>query len=172
MLRAAITEFGNGMSVRGGDGQAGGASHVRHADGGPEVSRPLPVAAWRLVLRPPWSAGVTEGTVEELRWLWLMSVAAHTSLGRRPLERPVNPPHRARREIGALSELPLALLSRSYFLLFAGALSAAAALSDETQAVSAAIGSHLAPYGPLGLAASCAATRPRPSRSWKPPSTM
>ena len=128
MLRAAITEFGNGMSVGGGDVQAGGASDVRHADGGPEVSRPLPVAAWRLVLRPPWSAGVTEGTVEELRWLWLMSVAAlrvwdddrWNALSTRHIE--------LAHEIGALSELPLALLSRSYFLLFAGALSAAAAL--------------------------------------------
>ncbi len=124
MLRAAITEFGNGMSVRDGDGQASGASLVRHADGGPEVSRPLPVAAWRLVLRPAWSAGVTEGTVEELRWLWLMSVAAirvwdddhWNALSTRHIE--------LAREIGALSELPLALLSRSYFLLFAGALSA------------------------------------------------
>ena len=153
MSRAAITEFGNGMSVRDGDGQASGASLVRHADGGPEVSRPLPVAAWRLVLRPAWSAGVTEGTVEELRWLWLMSVAAirvwdddhWNALSTRHIE--------LAREIGALSELPLALLSRSYSLLFAGALSAAAGLREETQAVSAAIGSHLAPYGPLGLAA-------------------
>jgi DNA-binding CsgD family transcriptional regulator/tetratricopeptide (TPR) repeat protein len=158
MLRVAITDFANGVSIgdgdgQAGDGQAGRASHVRHADGGPEVSRPVPVAAWRLVLRPPWSAGVKEDTVEELRWLWLMSVAAlrvwdddrWNALSTRHIE--------LAREIGALSELPLALLSRSYFLLFSGALSAAAALSDETQAVSAAIGSHLAPYGALGLGA-------------------
>ena len=54
---------------------------------------------------------------------------------------------------GALSELPLALTSRAYLLLFAGELTAAAALADEVQAVKEATGSGLAPYGALGLAA-------------------
>ena len=57
------------------------------------------------------------------------------------------------RETGALSELPLALTSRAYMLLFAGDLTAAASLTDEVQAVKEATGSGLAPYGAFGLAA-------------------
>jgi hypothetical protein len=57
------------------------------------------------------------------------------------------------RETGALSELPLALTARTYMLLFAGDLTAAASLTDELQAVKEATGSGLAPYGALGLAA-------------------
>ena len=57
------------------------------------------------------------------------------------------------RETGALSELPLALTTRAYMLLFAGDLTAAASLIDELQAVKEATGSGLAPYGALGLAA-------------------
>jgi hypothetical protein len=90
---------------------------------------------------------------EELRWLWLASVAAmrvwdddgwealsarHVGLARRA---------------GALSELPLALTSRSCMLLFAGDLTAAASLTDEAQAIKEATGTNLAPYGALSLAA-------------------
>ncbi|GAA1295317.1 LuxR family transcriptional regulator [Pseudonocardia aurantiaca] len=57
------------------------------------------------------------------------------------------------RETGALGELPLALTARTYMLLFAGDLTAAASLTDELQAVKEATGSRLAPYGALGLAA-------------------
>jgi DNA-binding CsgD family transcriptional regulator len=57
------------------------------------------------------------------------------------------------RETGALSELPLALTTRAYMLLFAGDLTAAASLIDELQAVKEATGSGLASYGALGLAA-------------------
>jgi DNA-binding CsgD family transcriptional regulator len=90
---------------------------------------------------------------EELHWLWLAAVVAlrlwdydrwdvlsvrHVQLAR---------------ETGALSELPLALTSRAYVLLFAGELTAAASLIEEVQAVKEATGTGLAPYGPLGLAA-------------------
>jgi DNA-binding CsgD family transcriptional regulator len=57
------------------------------------------------------------------------------------------------REAGALSELPLALSSRVYVHLFAGELAAAAALVAEAEGARDATGSHLAPYGALGLAA-------------------
>jgi DNA-binding CsgD family transcriptional regulator len=57
------------------------------------------------------------------------------------------------RETGALTEVPLALTLRAYLLLFAGELTAAAALIDEAHAVMEATGSNLAPYGALGLAA-------------------
>jgi len=57
------------------------------------------------------------------------------------------------REVGALGELPLALSSRVYLLLFAGELTAAASLTEQVQAATEATGSNLAPYGALGLAA-------------------
>jgi DNA-binding CsgD family transcriptional regulator len=150
MLRAAVADFGNSMSAK---ARFGGVGHLRHGDGGPEVGRPLPVAAWRIASRAASSAGVMEEAVGELRWMWLVSVAALRIWDDDHWDE-----HSARhlelaRETGALSELPLALLSRSYFLLFGGALTAAASLSDETQAVSEAIGCDLAPYGALGLAA-------------------
>ena len=90
---------------------------------------------------------------EELRWLWLACIAAlhlwddgkWDALSRRHVE--------LVRQIGALGELPLALSSRVYMLLFAGELAAAASLTDEVQAATEATGSNLAPYGALGLAA-------------------
>ena len=57
------------------------------------------------------------------------------------------------RTAGALTELPLALSTRSYLLLFAGDLTAASALTDEGQTVTEATGSNLTPYGALALAA-------------------
>jgi DNA-binding CsgD family transcriptional regulator len=90
---------------------------------------------------------------EELRWLWLACVAAlhlwddgrWDVLSRRHVE--------LAREVGALGELPLALSSRAYLLLFAGELTAAASLAEEVQAATEATGSSLAPYAALGLAA-------------------
>jgi DNA-binding CsgD family transcriptional regulator len=90
---------------------------------------------------------------EELRWLWLACIAAlhlwddgkWDALSRRHVE--------LARQIGALGELPLALSSRVYMLLFAGELDAAVSLTDEVRAATEATGSNLAPYGALGLAA-------------------
>jgi DNA-binding CsgD family transcriptional regulator len=90
---------------------------------------------------------------EELHWLWLASVTAMRvwdddrwdMLSARYVQ--------LAREAGALSELPIALISRACMLLFAGELSAAAALTDEAQAVMEATGISLAPYSALGLAA-------------------
>jgi DNA-binding CsgD family transcriptional regulator len=90
---------------------------------------------------------------EELRWLWLAAATAMrtwdydswTTLSERYV--------RLARQTGALSELPLALISRIFSLLFAGELAEAAWLVDEVQAVMDATGSSLAPYGALGLAA-------------------
>ena len=90
---------------------------------------------------------------EELRWLWLASVAAlhlwdderWDMLSGRYVE--------LARKAGALSELPLALSTRSMMLLFAGDLATATALTDEGQAVIEATGSQFAPYAALGLAA-------------------
>jgi DNA-binding CsgD family transcriptional regulator len=89
---------------------------------------------------------------EELRWLWLACIAAlhlwddgrWDALSRRHVE--------LTRAVGALGELPLALSSRTYLLLFAGELTAAASLAEQVQAATEATGSNLAPYGALGLA--------------------
>jgi DNA-binding CsgD family transcriptional regulator len=57
------------------------------------------------------------------------------------------------RDAGALSVLPIALISRMGVQLWTGELAAAASLNHEVEAVTDATGSHLAPYGALGLAA-------------------
>jgi DNA-binding CsgD family transcriptional regulator len=90
---------------------------------------------------------------EELRWLWLASVAAMRVWDDEGWEALSARHVRLARKAGALSELPLALTSRACMLLFAGDLTAAASLAGEAQAVKEATGSNLAPYGALGLAA-------------------
>ena len=90
---------------------------------------------------------------EELRWLWLTTLAAlhlwdderWDLLSGRYVE--------LARKTGALSELPLALSTRSMMLLFAGDVSTAMALTDEGRAVIDATGSQFAPYAAMGLAA-------------------
>jgi DNA-binding CsgD family transcriptional regulator len=90
---------------------------------------------------------------EELRWMWLAASTAMriwdddgwAALTARYVQ--------LARQAGALGELPLALISATFTSLLAGELGAAAALTDEVQAVMEATGSRLAPYGALGLAA-------------------
>jgi DNA-binding CsgD family transcriptional regulator len=99
------------------------------------------------------SFGADMSAEDELRWLWLACVTAMRVWDDdRWDELSARHVHLAR-ESGALSELPLALTSRAYLLLFAGELTAAASLIDEAQAVQDATGSNLASYGALGLAA-------------------
>ncbi|HEY1442754.1 MAG TPA: LuxR C-terminal-related transcriptional regulator [Mycobacterium sp.] len=57
------------------------------------------------------------------------------------------------RSLGALSELPGALTMKAIWLVFAGELSAAAALSQELQVVMEATGSTFAPYAAWAVAA-------------------
>ena len=98
---------------------------------------------------------------EGLRWLWLACIAAANLwdddswhiLAAQYLE--------IVRKAGALSELPLALNSHVYVDLFAGELAAAASRVQELETVTRAIGSQLAPYGALGVAA----WRGRPSEA-------
>lgn len=91
---------------------------------------------------------------EELHWLWLASVAAAIRLWDYDRWEALSVRHvQLARDTGALSELPLALTSRAYVLLFAGELAAAASLTEEIRAVNEATGSGLAPYGAFGLAA-------------------
>ena len=57
------------------------------------------------------------------------------------------------RSAGALSELPGALNSRTFMLLFAGELAAAASMIQQLRTAIAATGSNRVPYAALGLAA-------------------
>ena len=90
---------------------------------------------------------------EEPHWLWLACVmASHVwdderweLLSRRYIQ--------LVRQLGALSELPLALDRRIRPLLFAGKLTTAAALLDETRTVEDATGNPPWHYGALSLAA-------------------
>ncbi|GAA1240391.1 LuxR family transcriptional regulator [Pseudonocardia aurantiaca] len=89
---------------------------------------------------------------EGLRWLWhAHSTAVHLwddetweVLATRHLQ--------LARDAGALTTLPVALNSRIAAHVFAGELTAAAALVEELRAVTEATGSRLAPYGALLLA--------------------
>jgi DNA-binding CsgD family transcriptional regulator len=90
---------------------------------------------------------------EQLRWKWLATVssvhvwdyAGWAAISQRHVQ--------IARETGALGELPLALSQRVYVHLFAGELTAAAALVDEIRAAAEVTGSNLAPYGAVGLVA-------------------
>jgi DNA-binding CsgD family transcriptional regulator len=97
-----------------------------------------------------FSAGMPDD--EELRWHWVAGIVARHvwdderwhSLSERHVQ--------LARSVGALSELPVALNSRAFMLLFAGDLTGAAALIQELQPAIEATGTRLAPYAALGLA--------------------
>jgi len=99
------------------------------------------------------SFGTDMSADEELRWIWMACLTAMRALDDDRWEVCATRHLQLAREAGALSELPLALNSRMYVLLFAGDLAAAATLAEEADAVKTAIGSSLAPYGALALAA-------------------
>jgi DNA-binding CsgD family transcriptional regulator len=90
---------------------------------------------------------------EQLGWFWLAAVAAMRIWDDERWEWLSSRHVEVARETGALSELPLALLSQTYFLIFAGEHAAATSLNGEMTAVIEATGSNLIPYGALGLAA-------------------
>ena len=90
---------------------------------------------------------------EELRFLWLASVTAMRLWDDESWESLSSRHLFLARNIGALSDLPLAFISRTFALLFSGELDAATSLTAETQALNEAIGSNLAAYGAMGLAA-------------------
>jgi DNA-binding CsgD family transcriptional regulator len=90
---------------------------------------------------------------QEVRWLSLACIAAMRVWDDDGWEALSARNVRLARDLGALSELPNALGSRTFLLLFTGELTAAAALTGEAQAVKEATGTNLAPYAALGLAA-------------------
>jgi DNA-binding CsgD family transcriptional regulator len=97
--------------------------------------------------------GADVSTEEELRWGWLAAMTAMRLWDHERWELLSERYVQLAHETGSLSELPLALTLRAHSLLFAGDLTAAAALIDELAAVKEATGSGLAPYGAMGLAA-------------------
>jgi DNA-binding CsgD family transcriptional regulator len=90
---------------------------------------------------------------EDLRWLFLACTAAIHQRDDARWDTLSDRHVRLTREAGALSEIPIALTQRAYWLFFAGELADAASLVEEVQVVTEATGSRLAPYGALGLAA-------------------
>jgi hypothetical protein len=82
-----------------------------------------------------------------LRWLWLASRAAVDLWDDEAWDVLATRHVRLARDAGALTVLPIALISRIAVPLNAGELAAAAALNDEAEGVTDATGSHLAPYG-------------------------
>ena len=95
-----------------------------------------------------------EVTVEErLRWSWLVTAIAANLWDDESWHILASRYEQMAREAGALSQLPLALNSRIVVDLFAGELRNAAVLVGEANSVTETIGTELAPYGALWLAA-------------------
>jgi DNA-binding CsgD family transcriptional regulator len=90
---------------------------------------------------------------EGLRWLWLACRAAVDLWDDESWELLSARHVQLARNAGALNVLPIALISRMGVQLWTGDLAAAASLNHEVEAVTDVTGSHLAPYGALGLAA-------------------
>jgi DNA-binding CsgD family transcriptional regulator len=90
---------------------------------------------------------------EQLRWKWLATIAAVLLWDDMRWEEISGHHVQKAREAGAVAELPLALSMWAYSHLFAGDLTAAALLVEELRAATDATGTHIAPYGAVGLAA-------------------
>ena len=90
---------------------------------------------------------------EELSWLWLGCITALDLWDDETWDVLAARHVRLVRDVGALTVLPVALSTRSAVHVYAGELGEAAALIEEAKAVTAAIGSQLAPYAALHLTA-------------------
>ena len=89
---------------------------------------------------------------EELRWHWVAGIVARYVWDDHSWDVLSDRHVRLARRVGALSELPVALNSRAFMLLFAGELAAAASLIQQLQPAIEATGSNRVPYSALGLA--------------------
>ncbi len=110
-------------------------------------------AAVPILRRAQAAFSTDESAIEQLRWLWLATIASVQLWDDAGWETLSERHVRLARETGALSDLPLALTQRVYMHLLAGELTAAASLVDEIETATDAIGGTLAPYGKVGLAA-------------------
>ena len=106
------------------------------------------------ILRQAQTAfGTDMSAAEQLRWLWLADISSELLWDDVHWETLSERHVQLARETGALGELPLALSMRIYVHLFAGELTTAASMVEQIEAATDAIGSDLAPYGAVGLAA-------------------
>jgi DNA-binding CsgD family transcriptional regulator len=97
--------------------------------------------------------GTDVSTEEELRWLWLACHAAGLVWDYESMDLLSARQLALARSVGALTALPTALGTRAGVHLFAGDFADAASLAAEAALVAEAIGSSIAPFGALGLAA-------------------
>ena len=111
-------------------------------------------AAGAAILRRALSAFDRETPAEvELRWLWLAGVVSSHLWDYDWWDRYSSRHLQLTRDAGALSQLPGTLLVRAHLLFFAGKLAAAASLVEEAQVAREAMGTNIAPYTALHLAA-------------------
>lgn len=94
-------------------------------------------------------------TPDELPLLWLATMTAPVVWDEARWELLSRGHVELARSRGALSELPLALNSRSYIHLFRGELDAASALIEEGRVAIEATSASLTPWGAIALAALC-----------------
>ena len=92
-------------------------------------------------------------THERLRWLWLAGRVAQDLWDDESWEVLCTQHVRLARQTGALAVLPIALRSRIFQHGLWGEVDEGAALTGEAETVSAAIGTQLAAYGTVALAA-------------------
>jgi DNA-binding CsgD family transcriptional regulator len=119
---------------------------VAHYTKGYEVGLPI--------LRKALHAFGTDMSVdEELRWHWVAGIVARYVWDENSWDVLSDRHVRLARSVGALSELPVALNSRAFMLLFSGELAAAASLIQQLRPAIEATGSNRVPYSALGLAA-------------------
>jgi DNA-binding CsgD family transcriptional regulator len=97
--------------------------------------------------------GIGESIDEELRWHWVAGIVARHVWDDKSWQSLSDQHVQLARRVGALSELPVALNSRAFMLMFAGDLTGAASLLQELEPAIEATGTHLTPYAALGLAA-------------------
>ena len=90
---------------------------------------------------------------EELRWLWLTTLAAVHLWDDERWDALSDRYVQLARNTGALTELPVALSTRAIMLLFAGDLTTATSLVDEQRTVTEATGRNLTPYSAMAVAA-------------------
>ena len=90
---------------------------------------------------------------EELRWHWVAGIVARYVWDDESWQVLSDRHVELARTVGALSELPVALNSRAFMLLFAGDLAGAGSLIQQLQPAIEATGSNRVPYSALGLAA-------------------
>jgi DNA-binding CsgD family transcriptional regulator len=111
-------------------------------------------AAGLPILRKALDAfGIDISVEEELRWFWVADIVAQHVWDDDRWQLLTDRHVQLARDVGALSQLPMALNARAFILLFAGDLAEVAAIVQELQAVAEATGIHFAPYAAMGLEA-------------------